>query len=119
MHEAGAVAAAIDEAFDAWPSLASDGRMTVQIVDPTRAEARAVAFYARALLSELGLDGMTLSVRTDAVECRLCGAASVPTPVEPLCDACGAPLPRSSGPAIVCQPDEAADASQGGVERCA
>lgn len=115
MHEAGAVAAAIDEAFEAWPSLASDGRMAVSIVDPTRAEASAVEFYARALLGELGLDGMTLSVRTEPVACELCGAASVPTPVEPCCEACGAPLPRSTGPAIVCGPDEGADTIASGV----
>lgn len=104
MHEAGAVAAAIDEALAVWPSYGPDGPMTIEILDPTRAEEGAVGFYAEVLLEQRGFDRMRLSIQARSAECRLCGSVSSPTPVDPCCESCGAPIPRTPGPAITCYP---------------
>jgi hypothetical protein len=110
MHEAGAVMAAIHKVIGKWPPEHTAGHLRLDIVDATRADADAVSFYATAILGDLGLDGVDVSVITHAVSCDACGEAVVPVFGHPLCEACGAPLRSRSGPAIVGHGSAAHDA---------
>jgi hypothetical protein len=103
VHEAGAVGRAIEGVVGSWPPSRTDGQLELEIRDATRAEAEAVAFHAAAILADRGLPDVTFSVLTHAVTCALCGAAAAPSPANPSCDGCGAPLPHVPGPAIVCR----------------
>ena len=55
------------------------------------------------ILGEHGYGDVTFSVRARQVECALCGCLASPTPSDPTCDQCGAPLPRRDGPAVTCR----------------
>ncbi len=103
MHEAGAVAGALDKVIGTWPASRKVGRLQLDIRDATRAEPGSVAFYATAILADRGLDDVTFSVHSRQVSCALCGCLASPTPANPSCDECGAPLPRLEGPAVVCR----------------
>lgn len=94
--------AAIDPLIERWSSGAHPDRLELHIRDATRAEAEAVRFYAEAILSDRGLGEVGVSVTEDNVVCLLCGATAAPTPADPQCPTCGAPLPRLDGPAVVC-----------------
>ena len=114
MHEAGAVAGALERVIGAWPSTGRGGHIELEIRDATRAEPEAVTFYATAILAERGFDEVTISVRTNEVRCALCGERAVASPANPQCDACGAPLPRLEGPAVVARAMPIAEAVPGG-----
>ncbi|MFV2063819.1 MAG: hypothetical protein ACC726_09960 [Chloroflexota bacterium] len=103
MHEAGTVAAALAKVVARWPDVRRAGQLELEIRDATRAEADSVAFYATALLAERGLEEVTFTVRSRGVECVLCGCLATPSPADPSCNQCGAPLPRRDGPAVVCR----------------
>lgn len=104
MHEAGPVRAALAAVVGGW---ANDGKrdrhLELLILDATRVHADGVAFYAQALLADRGLAEVTFDVRVEPVTCALCGRSGVPAPADPSCPACGAPLPRREGPAVVCR----------------
>jgi ribosomal protein L37E len=102
MHEAGAVNAAIGQALCDWPVERVDGALVFEIRDATRASEDSVGFYAASILRELGLEQVGFTVRTEAAACEMCGAASLPTVAHPVCAACGAPVRRLPGPAILC-----------------
>jgi len=103
MHEGGAVAGALETVIHDWPVARKRGQLELEILDATRAEAGAVGFYASAILHEHGLDEVTFTVVTHALACELCGSMANPSPANPSCDQCGAPLPRVQGPAVVCR----------------
>lgn len=104
MHEASAVGVAIEKVIHAWPSSGRGGQLELEIRDATRAEAGSVAFYAAAILADHGFATTTFTVESHDVHCALCGArASAPSPSDPQCDQCGAPLPQVPGPAVVCR----------------
>ena len=106
------VGAAIERVVRGWPACQRGGRLELVIRDATRAEAGAVAFYASAILADRGLTDVDVVVRALEVRCELCGAvAPSASPADPQCDACGAPLPRVEGPAVVCR--EAAPTGSG------
>jgi hypothetical protein len=101
MHEAGAVAGALDRVIGTWLEYHDGGHIELEIRDATRAEPEAVAFYATAILADRGYPNVSVSVRTDESWCAVCGVLAAPTPADPQCDTCGAPLPRLEGPAVV------------------
>ena len=104
MHEAGAVGGAVEKVIHDWPKSGKGGQLEFEIRDATRAEARAVAFYASAILSDHGYSSTTFTVTTDSIHCALCGEMSTTaSPANPQCDHCGAPLPQVPGPAVVCR----------------
>jgi hypothetical protein len=103
VHEAGAVGRAIEGVIHDWPPSRTQGQLELEIRDATRAEAEAVAFHASAILADRGLPDVTFSVSTQTLTCALCGTAAAPSPANPSCDACGAPLPQVEGPAVVCR----------------
>jgi hypothetical protein len=104
MHEASAVGVAIEKVIHAWPASGRGGQLELEIRDATRAEAGSVAFYAAAILADHGFATTTFTVESHDVHCALCGArASAPSPSDPQCDTCGAPLPQVPGPAVVCR----------------
>jgi hypothetical protein len=104
MHEAGMVESVIRKAILEWPAGGTGGQLELEIRDPTRAEAGSVAFYAGVILAELGRASTTVTVVTSEIRCALCGErAARATPVDPQCDRCGAPLPQTNGPALVCR----------------
>lgn len=104
MHEAGMVESVIRKATLDWPADGTGGQLELEIRDATRAEAGSVAFYAGAILAELGRATTTFTVVTSEMRCALCGErAARATPADPQCDHCGAPLPQVSGPAVVCR----------------
>jgi Zn finger protein HypA/HybF involved in hydrogenase expression len=101
MHEAGAVEGALERVIGTWREAHHGGHIELEIRDATRAESGAVAFYAAAILADRGLDDVAVSVTTDESWCAICGAQAAPSPANPQCDTCGAPLPRLDGPAVV------------------
>jgi Zn finger protein HypA/HybF involved in hydrogenase expression len=104
MHEASAVSGAIEKVIADWPKSGTGGQLELEIRDATRAEAKAVAFYASAILADHGFSTTSFTVTTDSVHCALCGELAVTaSPADPQCDHCGAPLPRIPGPAVVCR----------------
>ena len=104
MHEAGAVGGAIEGVIHDWPASHGGGQLQLLIRDATRAEAESVAFYAAAILADHGFGDTTFTVQTAAVSCELCGElAASASPTDPQCNACGAPLPRIEGPAVLCR----------------
>ncbi len=115
MHEASAVNGAIERAVDDWKPADRGRHLEIVVADPTRAEAEAVRFYAEALLADHGLADVTFTVRVRMARCELCGARSRPTPSDPCCSRCGAPLPTKAGPAIVATQREPG----GRLPRCA
>lgn len=94
---------AIEGVIGSWPATRRQGRLLLDVRDATRAEPDSVAFYAAAILADHGLDDVTFSVHTRQVSCALCGCLASPSPADPSCDACGAPLPRLDGPAVLCR----------------
>lgn len=94
---------AIEGVIGTWPAARRDGRLELEIIDATRAEPDSVAFYATAILADHGLGDVTFSVRSHQVSCALCGCLASPSPANPSCDECGAPLPRLDGPAVRCR----------------
>jgi hypothetical protein len=104
MHEAGAVGTAIEKVIRDWPLEGTGGQLELEVRDATRAEAGSVAFYAAAILADHGFPTAGFTVMTRDVRCALCGlVASAPSPSDPQCEACGAPLPQVPGPAVVCR----------------
>lgn len=102
MHEARAVAVAIDEVVRDWAPTRTTGVLRLEIRDATRAEADSVAFLAAALLQDLGLGHVSFTVDTDVVRCGSCAAIVTPTVSHPVCDGCGTPLPSRRGRSVVC-----------------
>lgn len=98
MHETGAVTAAIEGALD---TLGPVDHLGFVIRDPTRAEEDSVRFLAAALLRDRGLGTTTFDVRVRSVRCSECRRVTRPTPRDPVCGRCGAPIPPRLGPAIV------------------
>lgn len=103
MHEAGPVRAALAAVVDGWREGTRDRHLELLIQDATRVHADGVAFYAQALLAERNLAEVTFDVRVEPITCALCGRSEVPPPADPTCTACGAPLPRREGPAVICR----------------
>jgi hypothetical protein len=104
MHEAGAVGTAIEKVIHDWPAEGTGGQLELEIRDATRAEAGSVAFYAAAILEDHGFHTASFTVMTHDVRCALCGTvAGAPSPADPQCETCGAPLPQVPGPAVVCR----------------
>lgn len=111
MHEARAIRAAIEPAVAERRSAqtASGGTLSpgtyhhleLEILDPTRATAAAVQVYAPAILEEAGLRQVGFDVFTRTVTCAMCERPTHAEPHDPFCQACGAPVPRTDGPAIV------------------
>ena len=111
MHEARAIRAAIEPAVAERRSAQVAGggvldpgafrHLELEILDPTRATAAAVAFYAPAILEEAGLRSVGFDVFTRTATCAMCGKPTHAEPHDPFCRACGAPVPRTEGPAIV------------------
>lgn len=101
MHEASAVNGAIASVVEGWRPDSPGGHLEIVVRDPTRATAEAVDFYARALLAELGLDGVTFRVHVKFARCELCGSLTRPSPQNPFCTRCRAPIVALEGPAIV------------------
>lgn len=100
MHEAGAVGAAIDRALrDQEPGERVD-RLEIVVRDPTRAQGDAVRFYATAILEERGMSGTDVDVRVQLARCGQCEARCHPTPTDPFCSHCGAPVPPIRGHAV-------------------
>src|SRR5262245_29936706 len=99
MHEANAVTTALDRGL----AMAGGrpGPVTFRIRDPVRAESDAVRFYARELLRDRGLGTLRLDVRVLRARCADCGAWVRPSPANPICSRCNAPLPARPGPAVV------------------
>lgn len=112
MHEAGPVRAALAAVVDGWREGTRDRHLELLILDATRAHAEGVAFHAQTLLAERDLAQVTFHVRVEPTACALCGRSKVPAPADPTCPACGAPLPRREGPAVVCR-EVAGDADSG------
>jgi hypothetical protein len=110
MHEAHAVAAAIEHGLLEGPP--DRGRWRLVVRDPVRADAGFVRFYATELLRQRGApDGVRVEVSVRAVRCGDCGAQVRPTPTDPVCPRCGTPIPPIGGPAIEVAPSR--------VDRCA
>jgi hypothetical protein len=113
MHEATAVAAALNR------GLAHRGTgtepLTLLVRDPVRAEGGAVRFYARELLREQGLETIRMQVRTLRRRCSECGSWVRPSPTNPVCSRCEAPIPALPGPSVVASFSRFA----WGSERCA
>jgi len=104
MHEAGAVSGALEKIIHDWPASHSGARLELVINDATRAEAASVSFYTAAILADHGYGDTTFTVETAPVRCELCGElAATASPTDPQCNACGAPLPRKEGPAVICR----------------
>ena len=103
MHEGGAVARALDPVMRGVLRASASRHLELEIHDGTRAEKGAVAFYVAAILADHGLGDVTFSVRERPIECALCGCLASPTPSDPTCDQCGAPLSRRDGPAVTCR----------------
>jgi hypothetical protein len=97
MHEAGAVAAALQRGLTATSGTRP---LTLLIRDPVRAESQAVRFYAREFLRDWGFGTLRLEVRTLRTRCSECGSWVRPTPADPVCSRCGAPIATRSGPAV-------------------
>ncbi|GEM_PF-5775970 len=90
--------------------------LELEIVDPTRATPEALSFYAPAILDELGVVEVGFDIFTRAARCAMCGRLTHPEPSDPVCQECGAPIPRTEGPAILAQwtrPVEAPAATPG------
>jgi len=114
MHEANAVRSAIRNAVVerdvALGATTHDGRheadggayrhLELEIMDPTRATPDAVQLYAPPILDELGVRGVSFDVFVHAVRCSMCGRMTHAEPSDPVCRACGAPVPRTEGAAI-------------------
>jgi hypothetical protein len=104
MHEASAVAAAIDKVIADWPSTGTGGQLELEIRDATRAEPDSVAFHAAAILAHRGHASTSFTVTTNDVHCVICGVLAIKaSPADPQCDHCGTPLPTVPGPAVVCR----------------
>lgn len=133
MHEAKAIRTAIVNALAerdaARAATHAEGRaddpgawrhLELEIVDPTRATPEALSFYGPAILDELGVVGVGFDIFTRAARCAMCGRLTHPEPSDPVCQSCGAPIPRTEGPAILAQwtrPVEAAAAGAGVTAR--
>ena len=116
MHEAGIVGAAIERVVRGWPASRTGGRLELEIRDATRAEAGAVAFYASAILADRGFTDVDVAVSSAEVRCALCDeVAPSASPADPQCHACGAPLPRVEGPAVVCREPAATSLGQADI----
>ncbi len=129
MHEAKAIRSAIVTAVGARDAARAAARaegradeagawrhLELEIVDPTRATPEALAFYAPAILDELGIVDVGFDIFTRAARCAMCGRLTHPEPSDPVCQECGAPIPRTEGPAILAQwtrPVEAPAATAG------
>ena len=113
MHEAKAVRTAIGTAVATRDAALRAGRdagtapdpgawrhLELEILDPTRASPEAVALLAPAMLEEMGIREVAFDVFTRAVRCVMCGQETHAEPSDPVCRACGAPVPRTEGPAI-------------------
>jgi hypothetical protein len=113
MHEANAVRTAIKNAMaerdaaiaasgpDAHEARAGGYRhLELEIIDPTRATPEAVQLYAPPILEELHSSGVSFDVFVRAVRCAMCGRMTHAEPHDPVCRACGAPVPRTEGAAI-------------------
>jgi hypothetical protein len=100
MHEAGAVARALEAGLAASTRGGPPRRVTLVIRDPLRAEAGSVRFYAAHLLAERGMGDARVVVRVRPATCELCGARCRPTPSDPFCPECRAPLRPAAGPAL-------------------
>jgi hypothetical protein len=114
MHEANAVRSAIRSAMaerDAALAGASAAgehehqsgafrHLELEIMDPTRATPEAVQVYAPAILDELAMRSVSFDVFVRAVRCSMCGRMTHAEPADPFCRSCGAPVPRTDGPAI-------------------
>lgn len=113
MHEANAVRAAIRNAMaerdaavraagpDAHEAQSGGFRhLELEILDPTRATPEAVQLYAPPILEELHLGWVSFDVFVRAVRCSMCGRMTHAEPHDPVCRACGAPVPRTEGAAI-------------------
>lgn len=113
MHEANAVRTAIRNAMVERDATLADAHahgdheatgsfrhLELEIMDPTRATPEAVQLYAPPILEELGARGVSFDVFVRAVRCSLCGHMTHAEPSDPVCRACGAPVPRTDGAAI-------------------
>jgi hypothetical protein len=116
MHEANAVRTAIKRAVEEREVILAADRdagvhepdsafhhLELEIMDPTRATPEAVQVYAPPILEELGLREVSFDVFVRAVKCAMCGRMTHAEPADPVCRACGAPVPRTDGPAIEAQ----------------
>lgn len=116
MHEANAVRSAIKRAMAERASILEADReagvhepdsafhhLELEIMDPTRATPEAVQVYAPPILEELGLGAVSFDVFVRAVKCVMCGRMTHAEPADPVCRACGAPVPCTEGPAIEAQ----------------
>jgi hypothetical protein len=117
MHEAAAVAAAIERGVPETAACPPELRFLIR--DPVRADEGSVRFLAAELLRARGLGGVRLDVEVATVRCGECRSFVLPTPLEPICPRCRAPIPPTSGPAIVVSPVPAAAEARDGAERCA
>ena len=114
MHEANAVRSAIRNAIADRDAVLLDASSTgdheahasafrhleLEIMDPTRATPEAVQLYAPPILDELAIGSVSFDVFVRAVRCSMCGQMTHAEPSDPVCRACGAPVPRTEGPAI-------------------
>ncbi len=114
MHELNAIRAAIRGAVSQRDAeLAAQGRSITQatasgayrhleldILDPTRATPAAVQVFASQIIEELGLGRVSFDVFVRAARCAMCDRMTHAEPGDPVCAACGAPVPRTEGPAI-------------------
>jgi hypothetical protein len=115
MHEANAIRSAIRNAVIERDSALADAKsagrhepeggafrhLELEIMDPTRATPEAVQVYAPFILDELGVRGVSFDVFVRAVRCSMCGKMTHAEPSDPVCRACGAPVPRTDGDAVV------------------
>jgi hypothetical protein len=106
VHEAGLLAAAVADAVAAAGLDGTSGEvpmpsvLLVHVRDPIHVAPESARLHAELALRKLGLEGVTIEVEADPVECVLCGVANEAYADHPFCADCGWPLPDRGGHAV-------------------
>jgi hypothetical protein len=107
MHEAGLLAAAIAQALAAGDPAHAGGpgasaarrpvAVEIRVHDPIHVGVESARLHAELALRARGLDDVAIEVTADPVSCPMCGLANDAHADHPFCEACGWPLPETSG----------------------
>ena len=101
MHEAGLLAAAVEEALAAaGPGRGRPVALEIRIHDPIHVAVESARLHAELALRARGLDDVEIHVSADPVTCVMCDLSNEVQAGHPFCSECGWPLPDRGGHAV-------------------